>query len=405
VHRVALPGGGRRSYVTQSPDGRLIAFVASPAGLGADANQMSVVDVATGVTNAVTDGWTKVASPAWSHDGRVLFYVSNAGGSMDLWQQRIGSKGAPTGRPAAVTAGVMMRNAVFTRDGSKLAYSQGRRLANVWRVPILRDRSATWADAQQITADDAHIESLDVSPDGAWLALDSDRSGARHLWIVPSIGGDMRRLTTSSSFECDPRWSHDGKRIAFYGYRSGNRDLWVVPAAGGAWAQVTSNPGPDLLPTWSPDDRTIAHLAVIDGVSGVWATPANGGPSRLLAPAPDAFVDWGPDGKIVFSSGGHLLMTSGGSAAPVRDLHLGPVGRVRWSPDGKWIYAVGAASHEGNLFVVAADGAGGRAVTDLRGRRGMPGPNALATDGRYLYFAWDEDLGDLWVMDVVRPHD
>jgi len=27
---------------------------------------------------------------------------------------------------------------------------------------------------------------------------------------------------------------------------------------------------------------------------------------------------------------------------------------------------------------------------------------ALAVDDRYLYFAWEELLGDLWVMEVVE---
>lgn len=40
-------------------------------------------------------------------------------------------------------------------------------------------------------------------------------------------------------------------------------------------------------------------------------------------------------------------------------------------------------------------------MTDLSGRRGSMGPLALATDGNYLYFTWEDDLGDIWVIDVV----
>jgi len=53
-----------------------------------------------------------------------------------------------------------------------------------------------------------------------------------------------------------------------------------------------------------------------------------------------------------------------------------------------------------NFFVVSRDGSGERAITDFAGRRGTAGANALATDGAYLYFTWEEDEGDLWVMDV-----
>jgi hypothetical protein len=40
-------------------------------------------------------------------------------------------------------------------------------------------------------------------------------------------------------------------------------------------------------------------------------------------------------------------------------------------------------------------------LTKLEGRRGNIG-DRFATDGRYLYFTWQEDDGDIWVMDVVN---
>ena len=41
-------------------------------------------------------------------------------------------------------------------------------------------------------------------------------------------------------------------------------------------------------------------------------------------------------------------------------------------------------------------------VTDFSGRYGSLFWFSLATDGDYLYFTWEEDLGDIWVMDVVQ---
>ena len=45
--------------------------------------------------------------------------------------------------------------------------------------------------------------------------------------------------------------------------------------------------------------------------------------------------------------------------------------------------------------------AGERSLTDFGGRPGTLGTFGLATDGDYLYFTWQNDVGDLWVMDVV----
>jgi hypothetical protein len=41
-------------------------------------------------------------------------------------------------------------------------------------------------------------------------------------------------------------------------------------------------------------------------------------------------------------------------------------------------------------------------VTDLTGRLGSPYPFSPATDGEYLYFSWRDDVGDIWLMDVIR---
>ncbi len=42
-----------------------------------------------------------------------------------------------------------------------------------------------------------------------------------------------------------------------------------------------------------------------------------------------------------------------------------------------------------------------RRATDFVGRPGSLNSASLSTDGDYLYFAWRETLGDIWVMDVV----
>ncbi len=44
-------------------------------------------------------------------------------------------------------------------------------------------------------------------------------------------------------------------------------------------------------------------------------------------------------------------------------------------------------------------------MTDFSGRRGRMGKHAIALHGDYLYFSWEEDLGDIWVMEVVTDDD
>ncbi len=180
--RVTLEGKrSSRNGVSWSSDGRFLAYV-----VGAVSNEvhtLRVLRLVDGQNVAVTDGLTEVRSPGWSPDGRFLYFVSNRGGNWDLWQQPMNSDGTPDGDPRGVTVGVGMRHAAFSPDGTKLVYSQGRLVANVWRVPILDDRVATWADAEQMTFDQAFIEWVDVSPDAAELMVGSNRGGNPDLWM------------------------------------------------------------------------------------------------------------------------------------------------------------------------------------------------------------------------------
>jgi hypothetical protein len=72
----------------------------------------------------------------------------------------------------------------------------------------------------------------------------------------------------------------------------------------------------------------------------------------------------------------------------------------RFAPDSEHLYFFDRELE--NLWSVSVESGRRRRLTRLEGRRGKLGAFALATDGQYLYFTWRQDVGDLWVMDVVE---
>ena len=56
----------------------------------------------------------------------------------------------------------------------------------------------------------------------------------------------------------------------------------------------------------------------------------------------------------------------------------------------------------GNLWTASVEEGQERRLTDFAGKPGRLGPYAIDTDGDYVYFTWRNDVGDIWVMDVVE---
>jgi Tol biopolymer transport system component/serine/threonine protein kinase len=403
--RIVLPRHEGNVFwdLSVSPDGGRFAYSEGNSG-NPDVTRLWTIPASGGEALPLTDGLTNVWSPTWSTEGSKLFYVSNRGGSMDLWQQALAEDGTPIGEPLAVTQGLGIRSAVFSPDGRKLAYSKGQKVRNVFRAPILLDRPATWDDAVEVTSEHAYIEYFDLSPDGGTLAFSSDRTGNQDLWLLSVEGGQMTQLTTGPTPDWCPRWSPDGSEIVFYSYRTGNRDIWVMPARGGPARQLTSHPAQDLQPSWSPDGQEIAFHSRRTGDEALWIVEAKGGEPRPLTAASDDF-EWSRDGHwlvVQRENGLYRVAREGGEPELLLDE---PAYSPRFSPDGQSIYyAIITGPRENHdLWKLSLETGKVSRLTKLGGRRGSLG-SSIATDGRYLYFTWSEDVGDIWVMDVVT-HD
>ena len=108
-----------------------------------------------------------------------------------------------------------------------------------------------------------------VSPDGTLVVYavsevdrDANKSNSS-LYLVPTAGGEPRRLTTTPGSNDHPRWAPDGKSIAFTSSRSGSSQVWQLPIDGGEPRQVTKLPIDVTGPIWSPKGDKIAFVAEV----------------------------------------------------------------------------------------------------------------------------------------------
>ena len=121
------------------------------------------------------------------------------------------------------------------------------------------------------------------------------------LWLVKEDGSDPRRLTSHRAPSLHPRFSPDGKWIAFSAVRYGNHDVFVIPTQGGEARRLTWNSAGDTVVGWTRDSQrvvfTSAHGRVYPGIPSLYTVSLDG---SMEEPLP---TDWGfcgsfsPDGK------------------------------------------------------------------------------------------------------------
>ncbi|MCB9849664.1 MAG: PD40 domain-containing protein [Phycisphaerales bacterium] len=121
-------------------------------------------------------------------------------------------------------------------------------------------------------------------------------------------------------------------------------DLWLVPTTGGEARRITRDPGSETYAKFSPDGSQIAFTAQYDGGTDVYVMDAHGGePQRLTYhPSRDRVLGWHPDGeRILFRStrtwprrGEEIYLVSVDGGMPER-VNVDRAGLAAISPDGK----------------------------------------------------------------------
>jgi Tol biopolymer transport system component len=142
-----------------------------------------------------------------------------------------------------------------------------------------------------------------ISPDGRWIAFFRAEAGPNgDLWLVPSAGGEARRLTFDTREGGSPAWTPDGRRIVFFSARAGSRTLWQVPVAGGEPEPLTTGSGDDDEPEISRDGRRLVYTNIKRSWSLIVRDTPSAAPRTLIEKHTEInFPFFSPDGaRLVF---------------------------------------------------------------------------------------------------------
>ena len=408
------PDGAQLAYVTDN-----LNFLFSTSAMGNLApNQISIVSRSGGDAHAVTDRRFMHESPAWTTDGRSLLLVSNEGGGRDVFQLPLDARGKVAGPQVRLTTGLGAGSIALSRDGRRLVFTTFANSANVWSVVVPpRGGVSSTRDAVPITTGNQHIETVSVSPDGEWIAFDSDRGGNADIWKMRIAGGEPEQLTTDPSDDFSPSWSGDGRWIAFHSWRNGNRDVYVVRSSGGPAEQATKSPDHEMGASLTPDGRAVVFNHILPSgppqIERVTRVGDSGWSAPVVLSRPGTVPRSAPDGRaIVFIEDGGVarIDADGGKRTVVLPLmrdgkdFIGVVG-VTWAPDSKTIYvkAVHSRTGEPSIWALAAAGGPPRLVVRFDDPSRPSARQEFSTDGKRFYFTVDNRQSDISIIEVLKP--
>ena len=212
-----------------------------------------------------------------------------------------------------------------------------------------------------------HVDAS-ISPDGKFVAFESDRNGPFHVWLDQVGAGNPVDLTPGPEDQRGPLrsvgFSHDGNELWIAGTQ--NRRLKMVPLVGGKPRVFLGDRV--VNPVWSPDGARLAYQTV-DAGDPIFVVDGDGSrPRQIFRDTPDKH--------------NHYLA---------------------WGADGDWIYFVHGtpARHEMDLWRISASGGKPQRLTQLNTE--IRDPTALGP-GTILFIAAERNGSGsrIWAYDVAR---
>ena len=319
----------RISEVAVAPDGKRVAYTQRSTDMEANKGRTGIWLLDSGKRGAtplrLTDGSANATAAQWSMDGRFIYFLSNRGGSSQVWRTAVG--GASPADPTQVT------NLPLDVGSFRVSPKDDRILLSLDVFLDCADLACTKQRldaAAHSTATGVLYKELFVRHWDAWsdsrrsqiFAMTLDGTGVARGAPVNLTGGIGDVPGKPFGGREDYVFSPEGTQVAFSVRAasgeawSTNFDIYEVPADGGALPRnlTADNKAADAQPAFSPDGAQLAyvaadkpgsesdrfHLVLLNLESGV-KRPLTQNWDRSIA----SFA-WSRDGKTLFATTDHL---------------------------------------------------------------------------------------------------
>jgi Tol biopolymer transport system component len=253
--RVQPIGAPLRAYSNPalSRDGKQVAVT-----ITSDTERLWTYDLSRGTLTQLTSEKGSSRDAVWTSDGKRVAYRSNRSGRWNLYWRPSDSNG-PEER--LTTSDELHVPDSFSPDGQLLAFSEDN-VGTGFDIWVLRlgDRMA-----QPFLRTAFNEGAAQLSPDGRWLAYDSDESGGSEVYVQPYPGPGGKWRVSSGGGE-SARWNPNGRELLF---RNGAKIMAVGVTTSPSFAVGTPEllfEGQDFTNAWdvSPDGQRFLMVKPVE---------------------------------------------------------------------------------------------------------------------------------------------
>jgi Tol biopolymer transport system component len=214
---------GHYDNVAVSPDGALAVLVRSTSPSESD---LWLVDLARGGASRVTSGHGRNDAPVWSPDSKRVVFSSDRDGNEDVFVKTLGDASPET--PLFRSDHPFKQPTGWSPDGRWIVITQldADTAQDVWLLPAFGKQTLV-----PFVLGPARDNGGPVSPDGRWLAYESEDSGRFELY-VQSLPVPGQKVQVSEEGAGVAWWTRDGRGLVFVDERK--TSVWRVDVQPGA---------------------------------------------------------------------------------------------------------------------------------------------------------------------------